>query len=133
MYNYQQNGTQRDAERELVVYNKLLAKHEALLTAADEGVFQVTIHTDAGAIAIPTDFVKGRGIAIDLAEVLSDWIGKIESNLNHSLENVGEEVRYERREEERKQGIRHAEARQFREEEAQVELAKAQSPTVPAC
>jgi hypothetical protein len=132
MYNFQQNAVRKDAERERAVYEKLLAKYDTLSTAADEGVFQVTVHTDSGTITIPTEFAKGRGIAIELAEVLSDWIIKIERNLNSSLEALGDEVKEDQNEKERKQGERNKEAEAARAQDAQLEIANAQTSTIPA-
>lgn len=133
MYNFQQgsHGPERDAERETVAYQKLLAKYEALRTAADEGVFQVTIHSDSGTITMPVSFLEGRNIAITLAEHFADWVEHVEKSLNYSLEAVGDELKLDRKEKEARQQQRNREAVVSRAADAQRELAEA-APEVAA-
>lgn len=133
MYNFQQtaHGPERDVEREKVAYDKLLVKYAALRLAADEGVFQVTIHSDSGVITVPVSYFEGCSIAISLAEGFSKWIGHVEGALNYSLEAVADELRAERKEQEARQQQRNQEAAVARAKDAQFELDNASSSTVP--
>ncbi len=98
MYNFQQavHGPSIEAAREKAAYDKLLAKYEALQFAADEGVFQVTIHSDSGPITVPVSFLEGRNIAALLAESFAEWVQQMETTLNWSIEAAGDEFKIEK-------------------------------------
>lgn len=123
MYNFQQgsHGAEQDAERETVAYKKLLTKYDALRLAADEGVFQITIHTDSGSINVPVSFLAGRNIATQLAEDFANWVEHIEKSLNYSLEAVADELRADRKEKEERQQQHNREAVAARTIDAQQE------------
>lgn len=102
MYNFQQavHGPSIEAAREKAAYDKLLAKYEALQFAADEGVFQVTVHTDSGPITVPVSFLEGRNIAALLAESFAEWVQQMENTLNWSIEAAGDEFKIDKKQKE---------------------------------
>lgn len=93
MYDYQQNYSQQAAEREKAVYESMLAQYNALLYASDEGVFEVTIRSQSGAVTIPVNLLHGTQLTQDLIEGFSRRIDKLQSNLNATIEEIGLETR----------------------------------------
>jgi hypothetical protein len=90
MLDYQKNYTRKCAKRETKVYKKLVAQYHELLTAADEGVFQITVHSQSGTITVPVDMKDGSQLTVELLEC---FIKRIERNLNSTLVELGYETR----------------------------------------
>jgi len=102
MYDYLDHYGKRAIERQKAVYDKLAAQYYQLLSASDEGVFEITVRSQSGTITIPVDLKVGSGIASELAENFSLRVDKLESNLNTTVANLGVENRSTQREAEEK-------------------------------
>jgi hypothetical protein len=89
MYNYQKNSLHEEAAREHAVYTKMVAQYQQLLTASDEGVFEVTVRTQSGSIAVAMSLNDGNGIAASVADVLGKRIDVLERRLNGTLSDIG--------------------------------------------
>lgn len=98
MYDFQENYTQQAAEREKAVYDKLVAQFHQLLYAADEGVFEITVRSLSGPITVAV--ANGSELTQYVVEALSKQIGRIETNLNRTVAEMGSEVKSELRKKE---------------------------------
>jgi uncharacterized protein (DUF885 family) len=94
MYDYQENYSRLAAEREKVVYERMLTQYDALLTASIEGVFEVTVRSQSGAITIPVTLSDGISLTHELIECFSERIESVERNLNTSLAELGAETKH---------------------------------------
>lgn len=95
MYDYQQNAGEFTAQRERAVYEKLVGVYNQLLFAADEGVFEVTIRSQSGAIVVPVSLNDGSQLTHDLLGVFCKQIDRVEDSLNRVIAENGVEVRQE--------------------------------------
>ena len=96
MLDYQKNYNRKCAKRETKVYKKLVAQYHNLLTAADEGVFQITVHSQSGTITVPVDMKDGGQLTAELLECFIKRIQRIERNLNNTLAELGFEAKQAR-------------------------------------
>jgi hypothetical protein len=110
MLDYQKNYTHKAAKRERKVYKKLLVQYHQLLAAADEGVFEITVRSQSGAIAIPVDLKHGGQLTADLVDYFVERIQRLERNLNNSLVELGWETKKAREKKQEKQAQRAAES-----------------------
>jgi hypothetical protein len=103
MLDYQKNYTHKAAKRERKVYKKLLAQYHQLLFAADEGVFEITVRSQSGAVTIPVDLTHGSQLTADLVDGFLGRIKQLEHNLNNSLIELGFETKKAREKKQKKQ------------------------------
>ncbi|MVN78080.1 hypothetical protein GO988_17255 [Hymenobacter sp. HMF4947] len=103
MLDYQKNYTHKTAKRERKVYKKLLAQYHQLLSAADEGVFEITVRSQSGAITVPVSLGDGGQLTADLVDCFAGRIQLLERNLNNSLIEIGFETKKGREKKQKKQ------------------------------
>jgi hypothetical protein len=104
MYDYQENYSRHAAAREKAVYDKLLEQYDALLKASIEGVFEITVRSQSGAIRVPVSLNDGIELTNNLIEAFTGRIDMVERHLNVSLAELGSETELEmKREKEREQ------------------------------
>ena len=114
MYDREQNYSEKTLKREKKIYKKLLAIYNALLFAADEGVYEVTIRSQAGAIVVPVSLNDGCEITHLVVENFGARLSRLEANFKASLENAGVEATTVRESEEKATAEREVTSRQAR-------------------
>lgn len=131
MYDYQENYSRLTADRERAVYEKLLAQYDALLVASIEGVFEITVRSQSGAIVVPVFMNKGIGFTNDLIEYFSERIDRVERNLNTTLKEIGEEAKHAKSTSEMLEEIRQQNKTDFAQQYAiqQAQLASQAAAT----
>lgn len=89
MYDYLDHHGERAIERKKAIYEKLAAQYYELLSASDEGVFEITVRSQSGSITIPVDLKTGNDLTCNLADAFAVRVDKLEEDLNMVVQNLG--------------------------------------------
>lgn len=101
MYDYLKNYNGDTIARYTALYEKFQGMYHALLFAQDEGVFEITVRSQSGAVVIPVGFGDGTEIAAMMVENFSKRVDDIQHQLNYQITELGAEIEASQKREEK--------------------------------
>jgi predicted helicase len=92
MYDYQKHYTRKMVKRERRVYKGLLAQYHQLLLAMDEGVFEITVRSESGAVTVPLSLAHSGQVVMEVVELHAKRLQQAEKRLNASVKEANFET-----------------------------------------